>query len=119
MIFFIFLNKICENTGLIRQANRLLQNEHMREMCYDDSTAEGLVQYMYKWKLSSCKVIVENETYIKELLKLLSEDSVCHAYISAEFEYAQILSNTDNPVEFPITDSILCINDVKALIKDL
>ena len=74
---------------------------------------------MYKWKLSNQKVIVNNERYITELLKLLPEDSTTYQYISAELEFSQILSEFETPVEYPISEGVLGIKDISSIINEL
>ena len=87
-------------------------------ICFDEDTAEGLVQYMYKWKVSGNNVIVDNEGYIKELLKLLTEESKTYQYINTEFEFAQLLSEEETPVKYPISDGVLTARDISLIINE-
>lgn len=49
-ILFIYLAKLCEELPNIKYANYLLRQEEILKHYYDFS-AEGLVQFMYKWKM--------------------------------------------------------------------
>lgn len=118
MIFFIFLAKLCESTCMIKHVKHLLENVNL-VTCYDETTADGLVQYMYKWSLSSNKVIVNNEEYILELLKLVPADSKTAIYISAELEFAKVLSYSDKCVEYPLSEGIIGIKDIKEIMMEL
>lgn len=48
---------------MIHHVKHLLNNEYMIE-CYEDETAENLVQYMYRWKLFNDTVIIKSADYI-------------------------------------------------------
>ena len=118
-IFFIYLSKMCEKEGIIKHVKQLLKNEHFMDECFDETTAENLVQYMYRWKLCSSKIIVESENYIRQLLTLIPEDSTIYEYINAELEFARILSTPIFPIEFPISESAPTVWDVKDIIDRL
>ena len=48
---------------MIQHAKHLLHNEYLIE-CYEEETAEHLVQYMYRWKLFNNTAIVKSADYI-------------------------------------------------------
>ena len=62
---------------MIKHVKALLEDEHLSE-CYDETTAESLVQYMYRWRLCSHKIFIYSEGYIKELLTLIPPESATH-----------------------------------------
>lgn len=62
-IFFIYMSKLCEKQEMIQHAKHLLHNEYLIE-CYEEETAEHLVQYMYRWKLFNNTAIVKSADYI-------------------------------------------------------
>lgn len=62
-IFFIYMSKLCEKQEMIHHAKHLLHNEYLIE-CYEEETAEHLVQYMYRWKLFNNTAIVKSADYI-------------------------------------------------------
>lgn len=57
--------------------------------------AEGVVQYMYKWKMINCNTYVNGESYIRELLKLLPEENPQRLSLESELNLGLALSGDD------------------------
>jgi hypothetical protein len=57
--------------------------------------AEGVVQYMYKWKMINCSTYVNGESYVRELLKLLPEENPQRLSLESELNLGLALSGDD------------------------